>query len=369
MKIKAAAMFEQGKPKPFAASRPLLVEEVDLAGPGAGEVLVEIAAAGLCHSDLSAIAGLRRRAVPTVVGHEASGIVRELGPGVTNLKVDDHVVMVFVASCGRCPYCDEGWPDLRESSWDARAAGTLQGGGRRLSLQGQPLHDYSGISAFAEYAVTSADSLVRIERDIPIDTVAIFGCAAVNTAGLRAGETMAVVGLGVGLSALLGGKAAGAGRIAAIDVNKAKLRLARELGATEIFDARDPDRVARVRAAFSGGVHHAFEMAGSPSSMATAYAITRRGDATVSAALPDAKHTFALPLSAMVSDERRVSGSYMGSCVPRRDIPRFLDLHRQGRLAVDRQRSGRVALNGLNKAFDRLGFGETVRDLLMFNPT
>ena len=170
MKMTAAVMYEQGLQRPFSESQPLKIETVDLDGPGEGEVLVQIAAAGLCHSDLSAIKGLRPRAMPTVVGHEAAGVVVETGTGVSKFVTGDHVVMVFVASCGRCSYCSSGRPNLCQSSWKARSEGTLQSGARRLRINGKPLNHYSGISAFAEYAVVSETSLVKIPKELPLTT-------------------------------------------------------------------------------------------------------------------------------------------------------------------------------------------------------
>jgi alcohol dehydrogenase len=375
MRIRAAVMYEQGKPAPYAQSRPLVVEDVELDGPGPGEVLVQIAAAGLCHSDLSAIAGLRARAVPAVVGHEAAAIVREVGAGVTDFKPGDHVVMVFVASCGHCVHCYSGRPNLCEASWGARARGTLQSGARRLHIGDKVLNHYTGLSVFAEYAVVSQNSLVHLGPDIPLEDAAIFGCAVitgvgavVNTAKVPFGSTVAVVGLGgVGLSALLGAHVCGASRVIAIDVSEEKLGLARQLGATDTFNARDPKCAEAVRDATSGGVGFAFEMAGVPAALSTAYAILRRGGLVVVAGLPDANHTFSIPVAAMVSDERGIKGSYMGSCAPQRDIPIFLELYRRGRLPVNRLRSGSVSLDNINEGFDRLARGETVRDILVFD--
>jgi alcohol dehydrogenase len=374
MKMRAAVMYEQGKPLPFAESRPLVIEEVELDPPGDGEVLVEIVAAGLCHSDLSALAGVRPRTVPTVVGHESCGIVREVGSGVSQLKPGDHVVMVFVASCGHCAHCNGGRPNLCESSWTARARGTLQSGARRLHIGDKVLNHYSGISCFAEYAVVSENSLIRIDSDIPLEDAAAFGCAVitgvgavVNTAKVPFGSSVAVVGLGgVGLSALLGARAAGAAQIVAIDISEDKLRLARDLGATHTFNAKDPKCAEAVRDATSGGVAFAFEMSGVLPAVTTAYSVLRRGGLVVVASLPDPKLTFGLPISSMVSDERGIVGSYMGSCVPKRDVPRFIDLYRQGRLPVNRLRSGTVTLDTINEGFDRLARGETVRDILVF---
>jgi alcohol dehydrogenase len=373
MKMRAAVLYEQGRQPPFTESRPLVVEDVELDEPGPGEVLVEIAAAGLCHSDLSAIVGDRPRAVPAVVGHEAAGVVEAVGPGVEHLAIGDHVVMVFVASCGICEYCSEGRPNLCQSSWAARGNGTLQTGVRRLSVGGEPLHHWSGISAFAEHAVVVPASLVKIDDDVPLEIAAIFGCAVatgvgavLNTARVPAGATVAVVGLGgVGLSALLGAGAAGAARLAAIDTNPAKLELAAELGATDVFDARDPDCAAQLRDRFRGGASYVIEAAGAAAAVELACAVTARGGTTVTAGLPHPSQQLRVPLAALVSDERTVRGSYMGSCVPRRDIPRYIDLYRRGKLPVDRLRSGTVTLDELNAGFDRLARGETVRDILV----
>lgn len=377
MKMRAAVMYEQGKPTPYSQSRPLVVEEVELDPPGPGELLVKVEAAGLCHSDLSAIAGLRPRPVPLVAGHESSGVVQEVGPGVTGFKAGDHVVMVFVASCGCCPHCYDGRPALCESSWGARTRGTLQSGERRLHLGGKPLNHYSGLSVFAEYAVVSQNSVVRIDSDIPLDDAAAFGCAVitgvgavVNTAKVSFGSTVAVVGLGgVGLSTLLGARAVGASRVVAIDVSDEKLRVARELGATDAFNARDPQCAQNVRDATGGGVAFAFEMVGSTPAFSTAYSVLRRGGLLVMAGLTGPKETFNLPLSSLVTDERAIRGSFMGSCVPQRDIPKFIEMYRRGLLPVNRLRSGTVTLETINEGFDRLARGETIRDILVFGQT
>ncbi len=372
MKITAAIMVEQGLPRPYAETQPLRIETVDLDGPGEGEVLVQIAGAGLCHSDLSAIEGNRPRALPAVAGHEAAGIVAEVGRGVTRLSPGDHVVMLFVASCGACALCQSGRPNLCQSSWSARAAGTLQSGARRLSRAGQPLNHYSGISCFAEYAVVSERSLMAVPKSVPLLDAAIMGCAVItgvgavlNTAGDVRGKSVAVVGLGgVGLSALLGAVLGGANRIIGIDLNEAKLALARELGATDVLNGRDPDCIAKVRELTGGGVDFAFEMAGSVAAMTLAYGIGRRGGTTVCAGLPGHAATFPMPSAALVADERVIKGSYMGSAVPSRDIPRFVALFLDGRLPIDRLRSDVIGFDQLNAGFDRLADGEGVRQIL-----
>src|SRR5918992_132522 len=205
MKIRAAVLSEMGAEAPYAASKPLVIETIELDPPGPGEVLVKIAAAGLCHSDLSVIEGNRPRPMPMALGHEAAGIVEELGPGVDDLKRGDHVVMVFVPSCGHCLPCSEGRPALCEPGAAANTAGTLLSGARRLHRGGHAINHHLGVSAFAEYATVSRRSLVRIDPELPLDEAALFGCAVltgvgavVNTGQVPAGASVAVIGLGGG---------------------------------------------------------------------------------------------------------------------------------------------------------------------------
>lgn len=374
MKIRAAVLSEKGLPVPYARSRPLSVEEIDLAPPGHGEVLVRIAAAGLCHSDLSVINGDRPRPLPMVLGHEAAGIVEELGEGVTDLARGDHVVLVFVPSCGHCAPCSEGRPALCEPGFAANSTGTLLGGGRRLSRNGTPINHLLGCAAFAEYATVSRRSLVKIDKELPLAEAALFGCAVmtgvgavVNTAQIRAGASTAVIGLGgVGLASVLGAKAAGARHIVAVDLSEEKLALAKSLGATHTFNAGEPDCIEKVREATAGGVEYAFELAGSARAFESAYKVTRRGGTTVTAGLPPPTATMPLSPLNMVAEERTLKGSYIGTCVPSRDIPRYIDLYRQGKLAVDRLMTGKLRLDDINEGFDRLHEGKAVRQIIVF---
>ena len=374
MKIQGAVLFEQAKPRPYADSLPLHVETLDLDGPGEGELLVEMAYAGLCRSDLSTIAGARPRPLPTVPGHEASGIVREVGPGISDIAPGDHVIMVFVMSCGGCGDCVGGKPNLCASSGTAKANGTLVSGARRLRLGGREINHAAGISCFAEYAVVSRGSVVKVDSDVPLADAALFGCAVitgvgavVNTAGVYPGAEIAIVGLGgVGLNALLGGVVAGASRIIAVDVNDQKLELARSLGATHTFNARAPDTISNIRDLTSGGLEFVFEVAGSIPAWETAYALTRRGGTVISAGLAPAKDTFAFHPYQLVSDEKAIKGSYMGSAVPERDIPRYIALYKQGRLPVDRIRTATITLDEINEGFDRLADGDEVRQVIEF---
>jgi len=374
MKIRAAVLNAIGARTPFAESKPLVIEEVDLEGPGHGEVLVRIAAAGLCHSDLSVINGDRPRPMPMALGHEAAGVVEALGAGVTDLQLGDHVVMVFVPSCGHCLPCSEGRPALCEPGAAANGDGTLLSGARRLSRDGVPINHHLGCSAFAEYATVSRRSLVRIDPELPLDEAALFGCAVltgvgavVNTARVRAGASTAVIGLGgVGLASVLGAKAAGARHIVAIDLSDAKLELAKALGATHTFNAGNADCQEQVREATRGGVEYAFELAGSVRALELAYRITRRGGTTVTAGLPPPTATMALSPVNLVAEERTLKGSYIGTCVPSRDIPRYVDLYRQGKLAVNRLLTGKLKLDDINHGFDLLHEGRAVRQVIVF---
>jgi alcohol dehydrogenase len=376
MRMQAAVFREMGLEPPYARSRPMDVGEVELEGPGPGEVLVRVAAAGLCHSDLSAIEGKRPRALPAVAGHEACGIVEEVGVGVTRVQPGDHVVMVFVAHCGVCSYCVSGRPYLCEVSWDARRDGTLVGGARRLSQGGKPLNHYSGISCFAEYAVTAETSIVRIDPAMPLLDAATLGCAVITgvgsvlwTAQVRTGANVAVSGLGgVGLSAVMGAHLAGAATIVAVDVQPAKLELARELGATHVVDASTADAIEAVKDITGGGVDFAFEMSGVPQSAQSCYEMTARGGAVVMAGIPAPDVTFPIPTAAHVANGRSVIGSYMGSSVPQRDIPALVTLSLAGRLPVERLRSATLALEDINEGFDRLRTGASVRDVVAFAP-
>jgi alcohol dehydrogenase len=375
MKIKAAVLQAMGATPPYADSRPLHIEEIDLAPPGPGEVLIKIAAAGLCHSDLSVINGDRPRPMPMALGHEASGVVEELGAGVSDLQVGDHVVVVFVPSCGHCAPCAEGRPALCEPGAAANGAGTLLSGARRLTRGGEALNHHLGCSVFAEYATVSRRSVVKIDRGVPLDEAALFGCAVltgvgavVNTAQVRVGASVAVIGLGgVGLAALIGAHAAGARQIIAIDLGDDKLEQARLLGATHTVNAGQDDALEQIRALSSGGVEFAFEFAGSIRALDLAYRITRRGGMTVTAGLPPSTALWPLPAVSLVAEERTLKGSYIGTCVPSRDIPHYVDLYSQGRLPVNKLLTGRLKLEEINHGFDLLHEGKAIRQVVVFD--
>ncbi len=366
MKVRGAVLWEM--------RQPLRLEELELDPPGAGEVLVRVRAAGLCHSDLSVIDASRPRVMPMVLGHEAAGEVVAAGDGVTSVAAGDHVVLAFVPVCGECLPCQSGRAALCEPGALANTAGTLLSGERRWhDADGRELHHHLGVSAFADHIVVSERSLVRVDPELPMEVAALFGCAVltgvgavINTANVRLGETVAIFGLGgVGLAALLGALAAGASSVVAVDRVPEKLELARELGATHAIEGGD-DVVAAVREATGGGPDHAIETVGSEVVLAQAYAATRRGGTTVTVGLPHPDRMLSIPAVSLVAEERTLKGSYLGSCVPARDIPRFIALHRAGRLPVERLLTHRLAPEELNDGFDRLARGEAVRQVVSF---
>jgi alcohol dehydrogenase len=287
------------EPRPFADSKPVKVEEVELDPPGFDEVLVKVSAAGLCHSDLTVVNGNRPRVMPMVLGHEGSGIIEKLGEGVNNFKVGDHVVFVFVPSCGNCIPCKEGRPALCGPGLVAGGAGTLLSGDKKIKLNGEFINHQVGVSCFAEYAVVSSKSIVKVDKSLPLDEAALFGCAVItgagavfNTANIRVGSTVAVIGLGgTGLAALMGAKAAGASKIIGIDLLQDKLDLAKQLGAHEVFKADDPKIIEKIKSYIGTGVHYSFECVGSEKAMELAYKVLRRGGTAVSSGLshPDKK--------------------------------------------------------------------------------
>jgi Zn-dependent alcohol dehydrogenase len=372
VKVRGAVLREMARPAPYARSRPLEIAELDLDGPGPGEILVRVRAAGLCHSDLSVIDGSRPRVMPMVLGHEAAGEVAEVGPQVARLAAGDHVVLTFVPSCGTCGPCLSGRAALCEPAAAANAAGTLLSGARRWHAADEQLHHHLGVSAFAEHVVVSARSAVRVPDELPFDVAALFGCAVLtgvgavlHSAGVRPGDSVAVFGLGgVGLAALLGARVAGAGTIVAVDVVADKLDRARELGATHAVPA-GPQAVDAVREATGGGAMHVIETVGSARVLAEAYAATRRGGTTVTVGLPHPEQLLSLPAVSLVAEERTLRGSYLGSSVPARDIPRLVELHRAGRLPVERLLTHRLGLDELNAGFDRLARGEGVRQAVI----
>ena len=364
MITRAAVLHELGAERPYRESRPLTVEELELDRPHEGELLVRVAAAGLCHSDLSVVDGTRPRPVPMALGHEAAGVVEAIGPGATDVRAGDHVVLTFVPSCGLCADCAGGEPILCERAAAANRAGELLGGGRRLQDGAGVVNHHLGVSAFSERIVVARASAVVVDPAVPLEIAALFGCAVVtgagavlNTAGTRPGDSVAVFGLGgVGLAAVMGAALAGAHPIVAVDPVAHKRELALELGATE---ALHPDDVGELV------VRHAFEAAGHPAVLEAAYRATARGGTTVGIGLPHPSRELTLNALSLVAESRTLKGSYLGSAVPQRDIPLLVSLWRAGRLPVEKLRAGTIGLDDLNGALDALADGEVVRQIVV----
>jgi Zn-dependent alcohol dehydrogenase len=370
VKVRGAVLREMGLAKPYSESHPLAIEELELDPPGEGELLVRVRAAGLCHSDLSVIDGSRPRVMPMVLGHEAAGEVVDTGPSTPGFAPGDHVVLAFVPTCGECIPCLSGRAALCEPGAAANTAGTLLSGERRWH---EGFHHHLGVSAFADHIVVSAHSAVKVDDGLPFEIAALFGCAvltgvgaATNSAQIGADDRVAIFGLGgVGLAALLGAVLSGAGTIVAVDLVPEKLELARELGATHVVQAGE-NALGEVREATDGGADKVLETVGSARVLGDAYAATRRGGTTVTVGLPHPEQMLSIPAVSLVAEERVLKGSYLGSCVPKRDIPRFIDMYKAGRLPVDRLLTHKLALDELNEGFDRLAAGQGVRQAVIF---
>jgi len=375
IKTTAAVLYETGLPRPYAESLPLVVDEINLEPPGKREVLVEVSAAGLCHSDLSVIDGSRPRVRPMVLGHEASGIVREIGAEVKDFEAGDHVVFSFVPICGQCDYCVAGRAALCTKGARTNTEGSLLSGNRRFAdAKLQVLHHHLGVSAFSRFTVTAQESLVKIDQSLPLETAALFGCAVMtgagavfNTAQVSPGKSVAIFGLGgVGLSAVMGASASGAYPVIVADIFDEKLALARELGATHAVNVNQTDAVEAVGEITKGGAEYVFECAGNEQVLIQAYQSTKRGGTTIALGLPHPNKMFSVPAVTIVAEEKVIRGSYMGSSVPRRDIPRYVSLYQAGLLPVDQLRAQTLKLEEINEGFDILATGETVRQIIRF---
>ena len=370
MRITAAVLDATGDRGPYAESRPLRLAEIELAEPGPGELLVHIQAAGLCHSDLSVINGDRPRPTPMALGHEAAAEVIRTGDGVEDLAPGDRVVLAFLPACRACASCLAGEPWMCGPAAAANGRGVLLGGEGRLSEGGAEVRHHLGVSAFASHAVVDWRSAVKVDADIPPEIAALFGCAVLtgvgavlNTAAVQPGERVAVFGLGgVGLSAVMGAKLAGAETIVAVDPVEAKRDLALELGASE---AVTPEAAAEALARLPrGGPDVVIETAGRASVLAAAYAAARRGGRVVTVGLPNPAEMLSIPAVSLVADGKTLAGSYMGSSDPARDIPRYIGWWREGRLPVERLLTSVSPLGEINALMDRLASGEAIRQIV-----
>ena len=337
-------------------------------------MLVRLHASGVCHSDQNAIDGTAETPCPAVLGHEGAGVVEQVGPGVTRVAPGDHVALSWAPSCGACPECLRELPQLCSVAWPAMGTGGLLDGTTRLSRDGSPVYHYSFISSFAQATVLPERSCIPIPDDVPFEIAGLVGCAVTTgvgavwrTAQVRPGDRVAVVGCGgVGLSAVLGAVAAGAGAVVAVDTAAGKLDTARDLGATDgVLWAGSPEETAAaVHEASGGGVDYAIEATGRPEAMLAAFLSTRAHGAAVLIGIPRADAVLPLPALSIPRLERRVLGSLYGSSRPERDFPLTLELYRRGRLPLDRLVTHRLPLEDVGRAFELLRSAEAVRVVL-----
>lgn len=366
--MRAAVLYER--------NQPMVVETVDLAAPAAGEVTVRLAAAGVCHSDLHGISGDLQTQLPVVLGHEGAGTVTAVGPGVHDLAVGDSVVLSWTPACGHCYYCEHGRPNLCDGLATVYAGGTLPAGGTRLSLRGEPLYHFIGVSCFAEHAVVPASGAVRVPPGTDLATAALLGCAvttgvgaALNTAQVTPGANCAVFGTGgVGLNVIQGCRLAGAARVIAVDLLDSKLERATAFGATHTINAGRAQAHKVIRSLTGGrGADYAFEVVGNPQVATTAFLSTAKGGTLVCVGLAPVKVQYSFDAYLLVAGEKRVVGSFYGSANPRLEIPRLLELHQLGRLQLGELITHRFGLSEINAAVSALQSGEAVRPLLVFD--
>lgn len=371
IQIRGAVLERIGAPRPYSESRPINVVDVDLDDPRDDELLVRIEAAGVCHSDLSVVDGNRVRPVPMLLGHESAGIVERIGNGRTDqldgVAVGDRVVLAFLPRCGRCSACaTEGLTPCEPGS-AANNAGTLLGGGIRLHRHGEPVYHHLGVSGFATHAVVNRASVVPVPHDVPPHVAALLGCAVLTGGGAvlnvgnpRPGQSVAVVGLGgVGMAAVLTALTYPDVRVIGVDQLAEKLSAASDLGAHETYTPAQAS-AAGIKAPV------VIEAVGHPAALETAVALTAPGGRTITVGLPPPTARISLSPLGFVAEGRSLIGSYLGSAVPSRDIPRFVSLWQDGRLSVESLVSSSVGLGDINRAMDHLADGTAVRQLIEF---
>jgi S-(hydroxymethyl)glutathione dehydrogenase/alcohol dehydrogenase len=351
------------------ANQPLTIEDVEIEKPKRREVLLRTAFAGLCHSDLHFMEGLYPFPTPAVLGHEGAAVVEAVGEDVTYVKPGDHVITCLSVFCGECAQCTTGHTNLCENT----EVKLLPGAARRLKWKGQVLHQAFNLSVFAEQMLVHEHAIVKIKPEIPLDIAALVGCgvmtgvgAVFNAAKVEPGSTVAVLGCGgIGLSAVNGAALAGASQIIAIDTNQSKLELARLMGATDIINASNIDPVKAVREMTGGGVPYSFEAIGLKITAEQSFQMLRPGGvATIIGMIP-----FGTKIELHGADflrDRKIQGTSMGGNRFRVDMPRLLELWRQGRLKLDHLISGQVKLDQINEGFAMLKSGAPVRNLINF---
>lgn len=355
-------------------NQPVVVEEIEVEAPRQGEVMIKLAACGVCHSDFSVTNGTIPFPPPVVLGHEGAGVVIAVGEGVREIALGDHVVSSFVSMCGRCRYCQTGRPQLCDQA--SKAAYTLPDGTvRTKDCEGRPLNIFSGCGVMAEFATLHTDNVVKIAPDIPLDRAALVSCgvmtgvgAVVNTARVTPGSIAVVFGAGgVGLNAIQGCALAGAAMIVAVDTSDAKLEMARTFGATQLLNAKGEENVVKaLRKITGGGADYAFECVGYGEIAAQAYAVLRKGGIAVVVGVASQKDTTTLRTASLTFEEKTLTGSYFGSARPREDFPRLLALYRSRRLKLDELITRRYPIDEAPLAFADLASGKNARGVIVF---
>ncbi len=355
-----------------ANNAPLELEDIEIDDPGPGEVLLKTAASGICHSDLTVIEGGLPMPPPCVLGHEPAGVVEAVGDGVVDFAPGDHVIGCITQWCGVCKFCTGGRPYLCPTQF----AGRPEGAQSRLRTRGgDPLFQFANLSSFAEKMLCPERSLVKIRDDMPLDRASLIGCgvttglgAALNTVHIPAGASVVIVGCGgVGLAALQGARIVGAGKLIAVDAQSWKFPLAQKLGATDCIDATDGDPVAAVHELTGGGADFVFECIGLVPTVQQSVAMTGRGGTTVLVGVVPMTELVPISTADLTLQEKKVTGSYMGSNRFRFDMPKYVDFYLDGRLNLDEMISSRIELDEVNGAFDRMRKGEVARQVIVFD--
>ena len=361
--VKAAVLYNFGEP--------LKVDSLNLRAPTADEVVVKLAASGVCHSDLSVQQAKLPFPPPVVLGHEGAGVVEEVGKDVKHLKPGDHVVLSWVENCGRCHYCIAGHAHL----CDAMMASMMSGGELVFEKDGMHIARMAGVASFSERSVVRGNAAIKIPDDVPFDRACLVGCgvmtgvgAAINTAKVQPGDTVAVYGCGgVGLNVIQGAALAGAARIIAVDLAPAKLELAKTFGATDVVSAKDGNAPDQIRELTGGlGVDFAFEVIGIPSVITEAFMSLKRGGKVIVVGVPPIGQMVEIPGQMISLDEKSIVGSLYGSANMKRDMPKLIDLYMRGRLKIDELVSRRIKLDDVNDAFTAMEKGEVARSVIVY---
>jgi NDMA-dependent alcohol dehydrogenase len=351
-------------------------DDVEVEAPRAGEIKIRMGASGVCHSDLSMNNGTMMAATPIVLGHEGAGVVEEVGEGVTSLKPGDHVVVSWVPQCGDCFFCNRDQGYLCENANAALATGGLLDGTTRFTSQGAPLYQMAASGTFSEVSIIPAIGAVKIPDDIDMKVAALIGCgvltgtgAALNTADIKKGDTVAVVGCGgVGLNVIQGARIAGAGEIIAVDMNETKLQMAKEFGATATVNAAQADAVSQVmEMTQQRGADVAFEVIGLPQTIDQTITMTRRGGQAILVGVPKMDVMVNIPaFFGLVLAEKTVKGCWYGSSNVQKDVPKLIELYKKGDLKLDELISRTITLDQVNEAFEAMKTGEVARSVIQY---